>query len=138
VKGFCYVVPIEVRFRDLDVFGHVNNAVVFTYLETVRIRYFVELGIRLPHANWDDVAFILAHTNNNFRKPIFYRQAVEVGMRVTEIKRSSIKLEHCIEADGELAADGYSILVHYDYANNRSLAIPPEMRAKMEAFEALC
>ncbi len=138
MEGFCYVVSIEVRFRDLDVFGHVNNAVIFTYLETARIRYFVDLGLRSPHAGRNDVAFILAHTNNNFRKPIFYRQAVEIGTRVTEIKRSSIKLEHRIEVDGELAADGYSILVYYDYANNRSLAVPPEMRAKIETFENSC
>ncbi len=58
-------------------------------------------------------------------------------MRVAEIKQSSIKLEHRIKAGGELAVDGYSILVHYDYANNRSLTVPPEMRAKIEAFESL-
>ncbi len=55
---------------------------------------------------------------------------------MVEINQSSIKLEHRIEADGELAAEGYSILVHYDYANNRSLAVSPEMRAKIEAFES--
>lgn len=134
MEGFRHVVPIEVRFRDLDVFGHVNNAVIFTFIEAARIRFLVDLEIRSPQANWDDLAFILAHINCDFKKPIFYRQMVEVGTRVTEISRSSMKLEHRIEADGELAAEGYGILVHYDYAAGRSRVISPEMQAKIEAY----
>ena len=137
MKDFHHVTPVEVRFGDLDVFGHVNNAVIFTYIETGRIRYLVEVGIRSPQAGWNDLAFILAHINCDFRQPIFYGQRVEVGSRITEIRRSSLKLEHRIEADGELAAEGHGILVHYDYATQRSTAISPEMRAKIEAFEHL-
>jgi acyl-CoA thioester hydrolase len=135
VDGFRHVVPLEVRFRDIDVFGHVNNATVFTYIETARIRYLVDVGVRSAQANWNTHAFILAHINNNFRKPIFYGQQVEVGSRVTELGRSSFRIEHRVEVNGELAADGYGVLVHYDYANHRSLTVPPDMRAKIETFE---
>lgn len=135
MDGFRHVVPLEVRFRDIDVFGHVNNATVFTYIETARIRYLVDVGIRSAQANWSTEAFILAHINNNFRQPIFYGQQVEVGSRVTELGRSSFRIEHRVEVNGELASDGYGVLVHYDYANHRSLAVPPDMRAKIEAFE---
>lgn len=135
MEGFRHVTPIEVRFRDVDVFGHVNNAVVFTYIETARIRYLVDVGIRSPRANWNDLAFILAHINNDFKRPIYYQQTVEVGTRISEINRSSMKLEHRLEVAGELASAGYCILVHYDYAGQRSRAIPPEMRARIEAFE---
>lgn len=137
MEGYRHVVPIEVRFRDLDVFGHVNNGVIFTFIETARIRYLVDLGIRLPHANWNDIAFILAHINCDFKKPILYQQTVEVGTRMAEISRSSLKLEHRIEADGELAAEGYGILVHYDYTTKRSQVISPEMREKIVSFEGM-
>ena len=135
MEGFRHVIPIEVRFRDIDVFGHVNNAVVFTYIETGRIRYLVDVGIRSPRAGWNDLAFILAHIDCDFRRPILYGQRVEVGSRIVEIKRSSLKLEHRLEADGELAAEGHGILVHYDYAAQSSTLISPEMRARIEAFE---
>jgi acyl-CoA thioester hydrolase len=126
---------MEVRLRDLDTFGHVNNAVILTYIETGRIRYLVNLDIRSPHAGWNDIAFILAHISYDFRTPIFYGQRVKVGSRITEINRSSLRMEHRVEADGELAVEGYDILVHYDYPGSRSLHISPEMRAKIEAFE---
>jgi acyl-CoA thioester hydrolase len=135
LEGFRHVCPIEVRFRDVDVFGHVNNVVVFTYIETARVHYLVEVGIRPPRANLLDIAFIVAHLNCDFRRPIYYGQQVEVGSRVTQINRSSFRLDHRVEADGELAAEGYCILVHYDYATQRSVPVPAEMRAKIEAFD---
>lgn len=135
MDNFRHLTPIEVRFRDLDVFGHVNNGVIFTYIETARIRYLIDVGVRSPQAGWNDLAFILAHINCDFRKPIFYGQRVEVGSRIVEIKRSSLRLAHRVEADGELAAEGDGVLVHFDYVTQSSIPISPEMRAKLEAFE---
>lgn len=135
MDNFRHLTPIEVRFRDLDVFGHVNNGVIFTYIETARIRYLIDVGVRSPQAGWNDLAFILTHINCDFRKPIFYGQRVEVGSRIVEIKRSSLRLAHQVEADGELAAEGDGVMVHFDYAVQSSTPIPPEMRVKIEAFE---
>jgi acyl-CoA thioester hydrolase len=135
MEGFRHVLPIDVRFRDLDAFGHVNSAVILTYFETARMRYLIDLDLRLPQGGWNDLPFILAHLDCDFRKPIFFGQAVEIGSRITEIKRSSLRLEHRVEADGELAAEGYDIVVHYDYVANHSMPISPDIRAKIETFE---
>ena len=135
VEGFRHVYPIDVRFKDIDVFGHVNNAVVFTYFETARVHYMVDIGVRSAHASMNDLAFIAAHINCNFRLPIFYGQTVEVGSRITKVNRSSLKLEHRLEADGKLAAEGSCILVHYDYTTQRSVPVSIEMRATIKAFE---
>ncbi len=135
MDGFRHITPIEIRFRDLDVFGHVNNGVILSYVETARIRYLVEIDIRSPQAGWNDIAFILAHINCDFRQPIFYGQRIEVGSRIVDVGRTSLRLTHRVEADGKLAAEGDGILVHYDYASQRSTPIPAEMRAKIEAFE---
>jgi len=135
VQDFRHVCPIEVRFKDLDVLGHVNNAVVLTYAETARVRYAIDLGLHSLQDSWRNLSFILAHISCNFKRPIFYGQAVMVGTRLVEIKRSSLKLAYCIEADSELVAEGDAILVYYDYVAKQSMPIPVEMRAKVEAFE---
>jgi len=137
MEGFRHVVPIDVRFRDLDMFGHVNNAVILTYAETARVHYLVELDIRPAQANWQDVAFILAHISCDFRKPIFHGQQVEVGSRITKIGRTSLHIEHRIEVDGELAAEVINVLVYYDYTANQSIPVSAEMRAKISAFEQI-
>ncbi|MBN1994397.1 MAG: acyl-CoA thioesterase [Anaerolineae bacterium] len=135
MEGFRHILPIEVRFRDLDAFGHVNNVVILTYVETGRLRYLLDLGLRQPGGGWNDIAFILAHLDCDFRKPVFYGQRVEVGSRVMEIKNSSLLMEHRVEADGQLVAEGYGVLVHYNYAAGQSMPISAEMRARVEAFE---
>lgn len=135
MDGFRHITPIEIRFRDLDVFGHVNNGVILSYVETARIRYLVEIDIRSPQAGWNDIGFILAHINCDFRQPIFYGQRIEVGSRIVDVGRTSLRLAHRVEADGKLAAEGDGILVHYDYTSQRSTPIPAEMRVKIEAFE---
>lgn len=137
MQGFHHLTPIDVRFRDLDAFGHVNNGVIFTFVETARVRYIADLGIRLPQTGWHNLSFILAHINCDFRRPIFYGQKVEVGSRTVELGRSSFKLEHRVEADGELAAEGYGVIVHYDYSAGRSVPLSQDLRVKIEAFEGL-
>jgi acyl-CoA thioester hydrolase len=135
MQGFRHVTPIEIRFRDLDAFGHVNNAVIMTYIETARLRYLVDLELRAPRGGWNDIPFILARLECDFKKPIFYGQKVEVGSRVVELKNSSLRIQNRVEADGEVAAESYGVVVHYDYAAARSRPISPEMRIKIETFE---
>jgi acyl-CoA thioester hydrolase len=135
MQGFRHIISIEVRFRDLDALGHVNNGTIITFFETARVRYLFDAGIHSLQAGWNNLSFILAHVDCDFKKPIFYGQRVEVGSRVAEIKRSSLKMKHRVEAEGELAAEGYAVLVYYDYAANRSLTLPPELRAIIETFE---
>ena len=83
-----------------------------------------------------NISFIVAHINCDFRKPVFYGQAVHVGTRITQVNRSSMKLEHRVEADGKVVVEGYCILVHYDYSANKSVPISAEMIAKIEDFES--
>ncbi len=135
MEGFRYIHPVAVRFSDLDVFGHVNNALVFTYFEIARIHYMVEIGLRAMDDNSQSVAFIAAHLRCDFRNPIFYGQAIEVGARISEIGQSSLKLEHRVEANNQLAAEGHCILVRYDHVTKHSIPISSEMWAIAEAYE---
>lgn len=137
MQGYRHVTPITVRFRDLDAFGHVNNAVFFTYLESARVHYLLNLGLRSPEKSWQDTGVILAYIDCDFKRPIFFGQQVEVGTRVVQIRRSSLHIEHRIEADGEPAAHSKAVLVNYNYAAGRSEPVPAEMRVKIEKFEAL-
>ena len=63
-----YTNSIEVIFRDVDSFGHVNNAVYFTYLETVRTKYFRELKTR---SGVDAMDVIIAQATCNYRSPAY-------------------------------------------------------------------
>ena len=136
MERFRHVTPITVRFRDIDAMGHVNNAVFFTYLETARVEYIRNVVLQTISRNLPEAGVILAEISCQFKIPIFYGQAVEVGTRVAEMRNSSILIDQHIEADGQLAATAKAVVVHYDYQTGKSARIPDEMRARVEGFEA--
>lgn len=132
LSGYGFSLEVEVRFRDLDALGHVNNAVFLTYLESARIAYWLELTGRATLTGFD---MILARVEIDYRSPAAYRERLEVGARVASIKRSSFTMEfRIVEHEGQrLVAEARNVLVHYDYAAGRSLPIPDDMRQKILA-----
>lgn len=124
MDGYPFVYRDTVRFRDLDGMGHVNNAVFLTYMESARIAFLSSLGA----GHNPQVSLILARAEADFRAPIAFGQNVEVGVRISRVGTKSFDLEYEIQADGQLAAEGKSVLVGYDYERGASVEIPAEWR----------
>ena len=131
-----HVKRIEIRWRDLDGFGHVNNAVFATYLEECRdeaiLKAFREDGELLHH-------FVLAHLSIDFKRQL--RQdddAVDVSLRLTRVGTSSLTTQERISvaADGALAAEAEAVLVHIDWESGRSQAIPEALAGRLQALVA--
>jgi acyl-CoA thioester hydrolase len=131
VDGFPFVFRDDVRFRDLDGMGHVNNAVFLTYLESARIAYLEANGIG-PHPSQH---MILARMEVDFRSPIAMGERVEVGVRPSRLGTKSFELQYEVRADGRLAAEARSVLVGYDYTRGESVEIPAQWREWLEPSE---
>jgi acyl-CoA thioester hydrolase len=132
LSGFRFSFPVEVRFRDLDAIGHVNNAVFLTYLESARIAYWLELTGRSSLAGMD---MILARVEIDYRSPAGYREQLEVGARIASLRRSSFTMEQKIveRASQRLVAEARNVCVYYDYQAARSQPIPDELRRALLA-----
>lgn len=126
---------LQVRFRDIDAFGHVNNAVFFTYVELARIEYL--LDVLQPADTFDRLPLILARVELDFRSPILFRETVAVESRVDRIGRSSFDMRHRMTAgkDARLVADVHTVLVTYDYAAARPMPVPDEWRRRFADHE---
>jgi len=124
---FKFFFPVDVRFRDLDAIGHVNNAVYLTYMESARIAYWMKVTGR---TDLDGLGMILARTEIDYRSPVSYGESLEVGVRCASLGRSSFVLELAIfePSSGRLVAEARKVLVHYDYAAARSQPLTPELR----------
>jgi acyl-CoA thioester hydrolase len=114
------------------VLGHVNNAVYATYFETGRMEYLFGLGA-------EKLGLILAEITISYKSPAYMRERLVIGTRVAEIKNSSFIVEGRIEAKetGRLVATSRSVVVHFDYRENRPAPLPDEWRAKFAAFDGL-
>jgi len=128
--GFAFTHPIEVRFRDCDQMGHVNNSVYFSYFEQCRLQFWRVL------TGAPDLltSVILAHTACDFRAPAHFGDRLEARTRIAAIGRSSVTTTYELvnAADGRILAEGKAVLVSYDYAANRSRRLPDSTRALLE------
>ncbi|RLC63437.1 MAG: acyl-CoA thioesterase [Chloroflexi bacterium] len=131
---FRFSTVLEVRWRDLDALGHVNNAVYFTYLEQTRVHYLRQLG--LAPSDPASIGIILAETGCQFKSPVGLGERVTVYARVSELRNSSFVFEYRMEVeDGRLAALARSVQVCYDYQARRSVPIPDDWREAIVAYE---
>lgn len=126
-----FTVEIPVRFRDLDGLGHVNNAVYFTYFEIARTEYYRKMiGFR----SLDEINFILARAECDFKAPIGMAEPVLATVWLTKIGDSSFRFKYELrgkESD-TLFATAESVQVTYDYKKGKTIPIPPKLRLKLE------
>jgi len=123
---------IEVRFRDCDPMGHVNNAVYLTYLEAARFSWWRQI---FGPSGLTDRGFIVARVEIDFRKPALPGERLLIRLRVDSVGRSSFTVAYEIlnARTREVIAEGKSVQVAYDYAQGRSVPLSEDFRAKLEA-----
>lgn len=129
---FNFFIPVSVRWADMDSYGHVNNAVYFTYCESARMAYFE--AIRLGDAkSKPSLGPALAQASLSFRRQVHYPAELEVGARATRIGSSSFSLDYAIYPHGadHPVADGTSVVVWIDYEVGKSVALPDDLRGRI-------
>lgn len=129
-----FYITVEVRFADIDMFQHVNNAKYFTYMESARVAYYTQIsGLADPRK----FGMTLARAEVDFLKPVFYGQTLRVYTRIGRVGNKSWTLEHEFRdaETGQVMAKGSTVNVFYDYETEQSRPIPAEIVGKMEAFE---
>jgi len=123
-----FAIDTEVRWRDLDAFGHVNNASYLGYIEEARVRWFKSMS-----GDWanETSAPILAAVTANYRKPIGWPETLRVELFCERLGNKSVTLGHRITSlttDDTLYCDGNTVLVWVNGAG-QSIALPETVRA---------
>ena len=122
---------LEVRFRDCDGLGHVNNAVYLTYLEQARFAFWQ----RLTGVSGIPRSFILARVECDYRVQATAGDRLVVRLRVTAVGKSSFTFDYEIvnARTREVVATARTVQVMYDYQAGRSIPVPDDIRARLEA-----
>ncbi len=130
-----YAVELEVRFRDIDAMGHVNNAVYATYTEQARTRYARDV----LETDLSSVPTVLASLSIEYRRPVLLSDgAVTVSIDVPEIGTSSLPMEYTIATpDGDVAAEAESTQVFLDPETERPAPIPEPYRSAIVDYHDL-
>ncbi|NDJ61235.1 MAG: acyl-CoA thioesterase [Chloroflexi bacterium] len=137
LEGFRHMIPMPLRWGDMDALGHVNNANYLTYLEHARINYVRTLDLWTGEGNV--LGMIVAKVVIDYRLPLVAEDEVSVHTRVARLGTKSFDTEQVIarRVDGELqrAAESTITIVVFDYSTGSSAPIPDEWRARVIDYE---
>lgn len=139
MQNFKHKFPIQLRFKDIDKMGHVNNANYLTYIELARVRYFED--VVGTDKKWShQVGIILARIEIDYKAPVFLHDTIFVYTRCSRIGNKSLTLDWAIvrekQNQEEIVAQGNAVLVCYDYTHEKTIPIPEEQRQAIERFES--
>ncbi len=135
-EDFAHRISLAVRWGDIDMLGHLNNAKYFTYDESSRIEYFQGLSADDPRM-WKDYGLILASIGADFIAQVHYPATLEIGTRVVRIGRTSLNTLSAMFQDGTLVAAVRGVLVWFDYANQKTVAVPASTRDWIRGREVI-
>ena len=134
MSAFRFRHQVQVRFRDCDLLGHVNNAVYFTYLEEARLAYWRE--ITGDSAYTGSPGLILARAECDFIRPVRVSERIDVWLGTTRIGRTSFTLDcEMLDERGSPVAKGKAVMVAYDYSSAKPITVPDWCRARLEEYE---
>ncbi len=131
---FKNIVPVQVRFSDVDMLGHVSNTVYQNYYDAGKVSYFDEV---LPDLDFVTLGFVGASIKIDYLKPIFMRTKILVETRVAVIGHKSMTLEHRIldEHSGVLLSTCTAVLVCYSLQEQCSIPIPEHWKKNILAYD---
>jgi len=126
-----YGMADRVRFRELDVLNHVNNAVYLTWFETVRVAYVRDYGISRYRP--EDPRMVLRATGAEFHAPLHLDDAYIVTARSTRMRRSSFQMAYGVFSGGRMAASGHAVIVMLEDDLRTRREIPDAIRQTLAA-----
>ena len=133
-QKFRAVMPIQLRFSDFDRFGHVNNAVYFSYSDSAKCEYIYHV---IPNLKIDKTGVVVVNLKATFQHEIHREEAVVVETAVTRIGRKSFTMMQRVlnPEKQEVKCICESVLVFFDLENRETLVIKPEWIEAMNKFE---
>ena len=126
--------PLETRWADNDVYGHVNNVVYYGFFDTAVNRRLAKAG--LLDIEQGETIGLVVETGCRYHAATAFPDPLEAGVRVARIGSSSVRYEIAIFKHGEdsAAAEGFFVHVYVDRQTRRPKPLPDAWRAELEGW----
>lgn len=131
---FKNVLPIQVRFSDVDIMGHVSNTVYQNYYDSGKVNYFDEV---LPDMDFINIGVVGASVKIDYLKPIFMKTRILVKTRVAVLGHKSLTMEHQLvnEQTKEILSTCAVVLVCYSIKEQVSIPIPNHWKMNILEYD---
>ena len=134
---FHHILPLQIRFNDVDKFGHVNNSVYFQFYDTAKTDYFAKV---CEGVDWEQTAIVVVHIEAEFQSEIKAGSHIAARTRISHIGHKSFQLEQdVIDTDTqEVKCHCTSVMVLFDLDKHQSILLPEMWVNDIERFEGRC
>ena len=132
---YRHTVPLQVRFNDLDVLGHVTNAVYQVYYSQAGVSYYESVLNEQRYTS--NINFVMATITIDYFKSIMFNANIAVQIRVAEIGEKSFEFRGQIIDldDGTLYSRSISQEVCYNSQQRRTVLMPEIWRTNIMNYE---
>ena len=131
LKIFKHKLPLQIRFTDVDVLGHVNNTVYLAFYDTGKAAFMTDiLGRKIL---WHEVDTVVANIDCAFLAPIFFGEEIEVLTACTSVHEKSFRLLQMIREKntGEIKSMCETVMVSFDAKTQKAMPLSDEWREKL-------
>ena len=133
IENFPFLYDLNTRWKDMDSFGHVNNAVFLTYIEDARISFFKRWSL-------DDQkrSIIMVSVKMDYHQQVRHPSSLIVGQRISLIGKTSFDIQAAIfiKDDPSPAASAVITCVCFDYEQNKSVSVYSEIISDFQQYKA--
>ena len=131
---FRFSMPIQPRYADYDMLGHLNNATYMTYFEVARLHYFDDIGWDL-----DDVTNVVAHFDIDFILPVFPESSVICSIKTISLGSKSFQMQYELTSeDGSSCfSRAQSVQVCLDKNTGKAITMPDKLREMLSNYDGL-
>lgn len=135
VEQFRHHMPLQMRFNDIDMLGHLNNSVYLTFMDLAKARYFE--AVNGGTVDISTMGIVVVNVNANFCIPTFFDEEIEVETATVAIGEKSLTLEQHIYSvpDRQVKCSCRTVMAGFDIKTNTGMPISADWVKKIEAYE---
>lgn len=122
--------PIDIRFNDLDLYGHVNNTAYLIYFEEGRTKLFQDrVGAEW---DWQNEGVLLVRNEVDYKAPLLLHDEARIEVWVSAFGNKSVEIRYRIikktKDDWATCTTGKSVMVCFDYHKQQTIPVPEKWR----------
>lgn len=133
-KDYKHILPLQTRWADNDIYGHVNNVAYYGFFDTIVNEYLIASGALDIHNG--ALIGLVVETGCNYFAPIAFPDKLDGALRVAHLGNSSIRYELAIFREGsdEAVAEGHFVHVYVDRDTRKPTSLPDAFRNALQAL----
>ncbi len=131
-KSFAFFIPIQIRFSETDMFGHVNNVSPFIYFEEARIAFLKEVGLFRDDMQNTDTIPIVADLQCDYHRQMYFNDQMKLYVKVNQIGNTSIDIHYLgVNQKEELCITGRGRLVQINVHTGKPAPFSEEEKKRL-------